>query len=355
MRSLTSIAVVAAATVLACAPDRVEVDLPWELTTAEQRSGTNALLQAVSPVNDQVVWVSGHEATYAITVDGGATWAPAVVADAEGLQFRDVAAFDDRTAYLMSAGPGDQSRIYRTDDGGGSWRLQFTATDPDAFLDCMDFWSPDRGLAYGDAIDGVPYLLVTEDGGERWSRVPADVLPAALEGEGGFAASGTCLITGAGGRAWVATGNGARARVLRTDDFGASWGVADVPVVGGAASGLATVQIDSDGRGVALGGVIGDDSIRSENVAVTLDGGATWAPGGALEMAGPVYGAALAPGTEGLAVAVGPRGVDWTADGGLSWQSADTITYWAAAFASEGAGWAVGPVGRVLELSFQRR
>ena len=326
----------------------------WRLMLIEQRSGTEALLQSVSPVSDDVVWVSGHQATYARSVDGGVTWTAAVVPEADGLQFRDVAAFDERTAYLMSAGSGDQSRIYRTDDGGGTWTLQYTADHPEAFLDCMDFWSPERGLVYGDAVDGVPFLLSTEDGGESWSRVRPDALPPALEGEGGFAASGTCVTAGDEGRAWVATGNGPRARILRTEDYGASWQVADAPVIGGSAAGLTTIQMGATGDGVALGGVIGDDSIRSDNVAITSDGGVTWSPGGPLVMAGPVYGSGLAPSTEGFLVAVGPRGLDWSVDGGRTWQTGDTLTYWAVGFASADAGWAVGPNGRVVKLGFVR-
>jgi photosystem II stability/assembly factor-like uncharacterized protein len=327
----------------------------WELNLVVQQSGTEALLQAVSPVSDEVVWLSGHQATYAISVDGGDMWMAAVVPGADGLQFRDVAAFDERTAYLMSAGSGALSRIYRTDDAGGTWTLQYSADHPEAFLDCMDFWSPDRGLVYGDAVDGVPFLLATEDGGESWSRVPPDALPPALEGEGGFAASGTCLITGAEGRAWVATGNGPRARVLRTEDYGASWEVADAPVVGGSASGLTTIQMGASGEGVALGGVIGNDSIRSDNVAITIDAGVTWSLGGSLVMAGPIYGSGLVPSPEGMLVAVGPRGLDWSLDGGRTWQAGDTLTYWAVAFSSADAGWAVGPGGRVVRLGFVKR
>ena len=318
------------------------------LTLTMQSSGTSALLQAVSPVSDGVVWVSGHQATYARSLDGGTTWEAMEMPGAEGLQFRDVAAFDDRTAYLMSSGTGELSRIYRTDDGGGTWRLQYTATHPEAFLDCMDFWSPDRGLVYGDEVDGEPFLLRTEDGGESWSRVDAAGLPAALDGEGGFAASGTCLITGEDGRAWVATGAGGRARVLSTEDYGVTWSVVDAPVVGGASSGLTTIQIAPDGGGIALGGVIGNDTIRSDNVIVTADGGDSWADGGALAMTGPVYGSSL---LGDVAVAVGPRGMNWSTDGGASWRTADTLTYWAVAFSSAQAGWAVGPGGRIVKLS----
>jgi len=314
---------------------------------------TDALLQAVSPVSDRVVWFSGHDAAYAVTSDGGEQWHVGTVPDVGALQFRDVAAFDERRAFLMSSGPGDQSRIYRTEDGGARWTLQYMADHPDAFLDCMDFWTPEVGVAYGDAIDGSPFVLRTEDGGVHWDRVPQKDLPSAMDGEGGFAASGTCLVTGPDGRAWIATGNAARARVLRTEDFGVTWSAVDAPVVGGNAAGLATLSMGPGGSGIALGGVIGNDSIRTQNVAVTDDFGATWSVGGDLGMMGPVYGSALVPGRPGLVVAVGPRGVDWSSDGGFTWQSGDARTHWAVDFTPGGTGWAVGPRGRVHRLRFQ--
>ncbi len=323
------------------------------LMLSQQSSGTDALLQAVSPVNDDIVWVSGHRATYARTSDGGSTWTASVMPDAEGLQFRDVAAFNERAAYLMSAGSGELSRIYRTDDGGRNWTLQYMADHPEAFLDCIDFWDVNRGLAYGDAVDGVPFLLMTMDGGATWERVPADRLPLAQEGEGGFAASGTCVVADGEGRAWIAMGNAERARVLRTEDYGQSWSVVDVPVVAGAGSGLTTVRVMSDGAGLAMGGRIGQDSVRSANVAITEDGGLTWTTGGTLVMDGPVYGSALL--VSGAAVAVGPRGLEWSADGGRTWQSSVTLTYWAVAFSSSGSGWAVGPAGRITKLGFVGR
>ena len=335
-------------------------DVPESLPTpvsglilTQQSSGTDALLQAVSPVNDDIVWVSGHQATYAHTTDGGDTWAASVMLDAEGLQFRDVAAFNERTAYLMSAGEGELSRIYRTDDSGRIWTLQYVADHPQAFLDCIDFWDVNRGLAYGDAVDGVPFLLTTSNGGALWERVPADALPPAQDGEGGFAASGTCIAALKDGRAWVAMGNAERARMLRTADYGKTWSVTDVPVVGGPASGLTTVHVGSDGAGIALGGRIGRDSLRAPNVAITSDGGLTWTAGGPLALDGPAYGSALLPG--GAAVAVGPRGLDWSADGGRTWQTSVTFTYWAVAFSSPRAGWAVGPEGRITKLSFLAR
>ncbi len=333
------------------------LEADWRLESSAQSSGTDALLQAVSPVDAQVVWVSGHDGAYARTADGGRTWSAAVMAGEESLQFRDVAAFDESTAYLMSSGNGEQSRIYRTDDGGDTWRLQYVADHPEAFLDCMDFWDRQRGLVFGDVVDGVPFILSTNDGGDTWSRVHAEALPPAQAGEGGFAASGTCLAAGEDGRAWIAAGNAERSRVLLTTDRGVSWSVAEVPVVGGTGAGLTTIRVAAGGNGIALGGIIGGDSLRVDNVAVTTDHGASWTLGGPLAMAGPVYGSALVdlPSGATVAVAVGPRGMDWSPDAGATWQGADTLTFWAVAFAESGAGWAVGPGGRIVRLAFVQR
>ena len=45
-----------------------------EVHLESQVSGTDVLLQAVSAVDEEVVWVSGHGGTWARTLDGGATW-----------------------------------------------------------------------------------------------------------------------------------------------------------------------------------------------------------------------------------------------------------------------------------------
>jgi photosystem II stability/assembly factor-like uncharacterized protein len=90
-----------------------------------QHSGTINRLQAISPVNSQVVWASGVGGTFVRTTDGGRPWEPGVVAGAELLQFRDVHGVSATEAYLLSAGVGEDSRLYKTVNGGASWTLQF--------------------------------------------------------------------------------------------------------------------------------------------------------------------------------------------------------------------------------------
>src|SRR3989440_1652962 len=183
-------------------------------TLTPEQSGTLNRLQAVSPANSRVVWASGLAGTYVVTTDGGETWRAGVVPGAEQLQFRDVQGVSATVAYLLSAGVGPDSRIYKTEDGGASWSLQFQSLDPDAFYDCFAFWTARRGIAMSDAVNGRFPVIQTKDGmtctdiGER--------LPAAQVGEAAFAASGTCVATQGKSRAWIGTGGAAKARILAT-------------------------------------------------------------------------------------------------------------------------------------------
>lgn len=348
---LSILPVALSAAFLGCGPGSTSGAAPSGPVRTEQVSGTNALLQAVSPVSDRVVWVSGHAATWARTLDGGLTWQAARVAGADtALQFRDVYAVSADVAYLLSAGNGPASRIYKTTDGGRSWTLQFTNPDPRAFYDCMDFWDADRGIAVSDAVEGKLILLATRDGGAHWDH-PA-IMPDAYEGEGGFAASGTCLVTRPGGHAWIGTGNGPRARVLHTSDYGATWTADSTPLASGNAIGITSVSFRDLRNGIVFGGNVGDNKARGDVVAVTHDGGATWAIGGRPPFAGAIFGGAWVPGARTpTAVAVGPRGAAWSRDGGSTWVAIDSSAYWAVGFASPRAGWAVGPRGRIVKLS----
>jgi photosystem II stability/assembly factor-like uncharacterized protein len=310
------------------------------VTAVEQTSGTTALLIAVSPVSERVAWVSGARGTYARTTDGGATWEAGQVPGAEALQFRDVHALDGNTAWLLSIGNADSSRIYHTTDGGKHWALQFTNPEPRAFYDCFDFWDRRRGLAVSDAVEGRLVLAATADGGRTWTPVPASVLPPALPGEGGYASSGTCLVTRPGGLALIALGTPI-SRLLHTADFGRSWRVDTVPIAR-----IASVSARDDRRWI----VFGWDSTAA--TALTRNGGRSWERGAKPPFPQGVYGGAYVPGPRSATVvAAGPGGLAWSPDEGATWTLISDQAYWGVGFASANAGWAVGPGGRITKLA----
>src|SRR5262245_29734545 len=105
-----------------------------------QPSGVTARFRGISAATDRVVWASGSNGTILRSADGGASWQTLKIPGTEKLDFRDVDAINERTAYVLSIGNGEQSRIYKTTDGGVSWREQFVNHDPKAFFDAMSLW-----------------------------------------------------------------------------------------------------------------------------------------------------------------------------------------------------------------------
>jgi photosystem II stability/assembly factor-like uncharacterized protein len=320
----------------------------------DQTAGTTARLQAVSVVSPRVVWASGARGTWVRTTDGGTTWAAGVVPGADTLEFRDVHAASADTAWLLSAGSGGRSRIYRTLDGGVSWMLQFTNTIEAAFFDCLSFWDRRRGVAVSDAVDGAFVVIRTDDGGETWTRAPPAALPPAREGEGMFAASGTCLTVRGDRLGWFGTGAGRVARVIRTTDGGVTWSEAPTPIAQNTpTAGITSVVFFNDRNGMVLGGDLAITDTATDNVAVTEDGGRSWAlAAGRPAFPGAVYGAAAVYDRGRAVVAVGPRGASWTPDGGATWLPLDGRNYWSVGFAPDGTGWMVGPNGRITRVAF---
>ena len=248
-----------------------------------QISHTTESLRGVSTVSQEVAWASGAHGTYLRTVDGGRTWTPAQVPDAGALDFRAVVAFSADEAFLMSAGPGEQSRIYHTSDAGKYWQLQFTNTTPKGFFDAMVFWDSTHGVVLGDPVadeSGKPKfdVLLTEDG-QAWRAVSPVRLPVAIEGEGGFAASNTCIAILPGGsdpNIWFATG-GKVARVFHSPDRGQNWQVFDTPMVHGPDSaGIFSIAFRDASHGVIAGGDYKHPNEDGPNLSFTDDGGKSW-------------------------------------------------------------------------------
>lgn len=240
-----------------------------------QESHTKESLRGVSAVNGNVVWASGTHGTYLLTTDGGKTWAAHQVAGAEELDFRGLKAFGAE-AFLLAAGPGNKSRIYHTADSGRHWELEFTNSEPKGFLDCMAFSDAKHGMVVGDPVNGRFQILRTDDGGKNWRYADSKAIPAAIEGEGAFAASNSCIGVSGKENVWFVTG-GTAARVFHSSDGGASWTVAEAPIVHGAASqGIFSVAFKDALRGVIAGGDYSHPDQDGNNLARTADGGKTW-------------------------------------------------------------------------------
>ena len=317
-------------------------------------SGVTARLRGISAVSDRVVWASGADGTIVRTADGGLTWQRLTIPGSEKLDFRDIDAVDDRTAYVLSIGSGELSRIYKTTDAGATWTEQFVNRDPEAFFDAMSFWDAKRGIAVSDSVDGRFVILTTADGGKSWMRAPDAGLPAALPNEGFFAASGTNVATVAPNHVWIGTGASTEARVLRSSDGGRTWKAAKTPLASGPSAGIFSIAFSDARHGIVVGGDYKLESAALDNLAITSDGGATWTPRKGLT--GLRSAVAFLDRAGASILAVGPGGADISRDRGATWARLEGPGLHTFSIAKRGtAGFGAGERGSIWTLSGSAR
>jgi photosystem II stability/assembly factor-like uncharacterized protein len=375
-RSLTALFIPA----FACATAIAQEFSPTHLhqpTLTPQNSGTTNGLIALWPVNPRVVWACGRAGTFTVTTDGGQTWRAGVVPGAEALQFRDVQAFSARVAYLMSIGTSGNPtdfRIYKTEDGGATWTIQFENQNQKAFYDGFAFWTPRRGIAHSDSVNGVFPDLRTTDG-TTWQDISSN-MPPALPGEASFASSGTCVTTQGGRHAWIATGGSTIARILATRDGGDTWNAYNTPLISSPTAGAFTVDFRDPHHGIVGGGDLDPGDPNNARTAVSSDRGQTWTLTSPPPVTGAIFGLSYvghsgehagdigedAEDTGGdagdnlghaVVITANDGGAAWTPNEGNTWFTLPGVSgYWAVAFASPKAGWLVGTDGRILKISF---
>jgi photosystem II stability/assembly factor-like uncharacterized protein len=246
----------------------------------------------------------------------------------------------------MSSGEGEKSRIYKTTDGGETWNLQYAGNRKEFFLDALGCHSEKDCAALSDPIDGKFLVLNTKDG-EHWNPLPNDNMPAALSGEGAFAASGTCLRYGEQEIAF-GTGGARSARFFHSHDNGQTWTIAETPIASGKPSaGIFSLAFGDDHLIMAMGGDYKEPGRPYHVAAYSLDDGKTWQlaaqqPDG--------YRSAVAHIDGGRWVAVGPNGQDVSDDFGVRWKHTDSLNLNAMALLDEWTGWAVGPNGTIARF-----
>ena len=332
---------------------------PWEM----QNSTTNASLRGIHAVGGGIAWASGANGTILRTEDGGYMWQScAMPPGAEKLDFRGIWAWDANTAVVMSSGPGDLSRLYKTTDGCSSWKLLYTNPDKDGFWDAITFSDRNRGLILGDPVDGRFVLLFTLSGGKSWERVVSDGLSAGKSKIGAFAASNSSMLDAGSYSPWFGTSGPGGPYVymvsstctnFETPKSCLSFERQELPMAGTSAStGAFSLASDADSNLVAVGGDYLKPNESAGTAAYTYHLGRVDYP----VHLGKTWTAATKPphgyrstvawdAADKAWIAAGTNGSDVSYDDGRTWQYLDSVNWNALSLP-----WVVGPEGRIAKL-----
>jgi photosystem II stability/assembly factor-like uncharacterized protein len=273
------------------------------------RTGRNASLRGLSVVDDNIAWVSGSRSSVGRSLDGGRSWTWLSVPGFEGCDFRDIEAWDARTAVIMAVA--EPAWILRTDDGGAHWKVVYTDTTRGVFLDAMHFLPDGRGICVGDPIGGRFYELLTTDSGRSWTRTPAQRSPVLEDGEAFFASSGSnALLLPDGSR--LAVSGGKRSQFIKDDRF------TELPLKqGGTSTGANSLAAWGRGKRLAVvGGDFSKDRDTTGTSAFSRNGGRSWqVPETGLKG----YRSSVVYVERSRLLACGTSGIDLSIDGAMHW------------------------------------
>jgi photosystem II stability/assembly factor-like uncharacterized protein len=323
---------------------------------------TTADLRGIDNVGKGIAWASGTNGTILRTTDTGTHWQLCTIPpNADHLDFRGIQAFDANTAIVMSSGPGDQSRLYKTTDACQTWTLQTSNSEKEGFWDAVVFQHGNYGYTIGDSQtavligDPVNGRFQTEVMflGHGWFIDNAGC--ASLSGEAAFAASNSSIFVFGSRRYILGTGGKAGASVLISPlmlNTSGSDPCIRVPVpIGNSSdsSGIFSLFFRDIDHGIAVGGDYTRPDESSRTAAWTSDMGRHWQAATT-----PPHGYRSAVAYDAPTktwITVGPNGTDISTDDGRNWRALlptpdeppDAAQHWNAL----SLPYAVGPHGRI--------
>jgi len=278
-------------------------------------SGIKSSMRGLSVVDDKTVWVSGSSGTVGLSSDTGNTWKWIKVKGFEKTDFRDIEAFDAKTAIIM--GIDTPAIILKTTDAGETWKIVFEDRTAGMFLDAMEFWNDQSGIVIGDPIKSRMFIARTFDGGNNWRGIPEENKPEVNEGEACFASSGTNIRKLNKAEAVFITG-GRSSRVFIRDQK------INMPIIQGKEStGANSIAVKDSKTFIVVGGDFNTKDSSQKNCVITKDAGKTW-----LSPAVPPHGYRSCIEYLGKKkwISCGLNGVDYSTDEGntFSWISKDS-------------------------------
>lgn len=313
-------------------------------------SNTKALIIGLDAWNDQHIWASGTNGTILKSKDGGNSWNVYLYKKADTLQFRAIKGLSTDEALVMSAGEGKASQIFKFSISSG-WTQLYEMPYANGFLDAIELLPDGSAIAYGDAIDSSYFILKSDEQLNNWERVLSS--PKAGKGEGGFASSGTNIAVGEKGEAWIGTGAGGYANILKTDDYGNTWKKYNSPMLKGPAAGITSIR-QINGHLFIAGGDLAIADEYTNNLFYSDTNMENWIPLSQPVSKGAFYGAALTS-FEGMPVYLicGPSGADIWLPNKEIWINISDRNLWTVEFINDYTAIIAGRNGYMLKVTLK--
>lgn len=311
-----------------------------EKITIKEFKVDSSSIRAIEAVDNENLFYAGSNGNIGTTTDNGITWSTLNIRYQDSIipNFRSLA-FNGSDYFALSIG--NPALLYKISEDEAT--LQYIEEDEKVFYDALTFFDDNmHGIAVGDPTEECASIIITEDGGETWNKIPCENLPEIIEGEAFFAASNTNIKT-IGSTVFIASG-GSKARVLKSTNYGKTWQIFETPIIqGNGPQGIYSIDFIDDKNGIAIGGDYSKPLENKANKAITTDGGKTWMLIANNE--NPNYKSCVqyVPNTNGKEVfAVGKTGVSFSNNGGLTWTEVSKDSYYAIQFIDKNTAWLSG-------------
>ena len=255
------------------------------------------------------------------TTDGGDTWEFAGLYDVGQIGAVRIHPTNPDIVWVAANGdifkPGPERGVYKTTDGGESWRKTLFVSDSTGAMDVeLQPGNPDVVYAWMSRIERKPWTIISgsneggfyksTDGGESWEHIRTG-LPGELIGKGNLA-----VTAAKPDRIYALVEAKPGGGFYRSDDFGESWAmVSDEPAMIQRPFYYVTLGADPGNADVVYGG--------AESFFKSTDAGATWTRMSTPH--GDNHDIWVNPNDGNIMVQANDGGANVSTDGGLTWST----------------------------------
>jgi photosystem II stability/assembly factor-like uncharacterized protein len=307
-------------------------------------------IRTLVAIDSLTMYYAGSNGHIGFTNNGGETWHTKQLKyqDSISPNFRSMA-YNVNTNLVYALSIANPALLYQYNFS--DTHIVYEEKHPKVFYDSMKFFDAKHGIAMGDPTDGnCLSIILTNDGGNTWNKIPCEQIPKVEDGEAAFAASNTNIKV-LGNTVWIVTG-GMKSRVFKSIDLGITWNVYETPIIQGSSSeGIYSIDFFDEKNGIVIGGDYSKPKKNLKNKAITFDGGQTWAL--VADGQNPNYKSCVqyVPNTEGKEIfAVGKTGISYSNNGGLNWDEVNSSSYYSIQFVDKNTAWLTGnnKIGKLI-------